>query len=165
MLALLERRPGDALGRFHAPRPGSHALRHRAVSHGIDPSGIPYKKIVPMIRLRVFNAHPTHRPRAKEVAALGRAMLRTEGFAKADCAIVFIGDRRMVSLNTRYLRHRYPTGVLPFSLGEAQGELAGEVYVNVDQARRQAKTYGATFRAEIARLALHGLLHLAGYDD
>jgi rRNA maturation RNase YbeY len=118
-----------------------------------------------MIRLRVFNAHPTYRTRAKEVATIGRALLRSEGIPDADCNIVFIGDRRMVALNSRYLRHRSATDVLSFSLGERPGELVGEVYVNLDQARRQAKTYRVTYRSEIARLAVHGLLHLAGHDD
>lgn len=118
-----------------------------------------------MIRLRVFNAHPVHRVRAKEVAAMGRAALRKEKVTDADCNIVFIGDRRMIALNSRYLQHRTATDVLSFSLGESGNGLVGEVYVNVDQARRQARFYGATYRSEIARLAIHGLLHLAGHDD
>jgi len=41
----------------------------------------------------------------------------------------------------------------------------GEVVVNLDQARRQAKNFRVSQKKEIARLVAHGVLHLLGYDD
>lgn len=72
----------------------------------------------------------------------------------------------MVRLNTAYLRHRYATDVLSFPLsGRGDTMLEGEVYVNLDQARRQAREYKVTMRNEAARLVIHGMLHLLAYDD
>jgi probable rRNA maturation factor len=40
----------------------------------------------------------------------------------------------------------------------------GDVYISTEQAREQAREYGVTFEEEMARLVVHGVLHLAGYD-
>ncbi len=72
----------------------------------------------------------------------------------------------MRELNGTYLGHHDTTDVLTFPLHEASDkELVAEIYVNVDQARRQARTYGVTIRNELSRLVIHGVLHLVGYDD
>lgn len=71
----------------------------------------------------------------------------------------------MIALNSTYLRHRYTTDVLSFSLNEHANALDGEVYVNLDQARRQAKEYSVSEREERKRLVVHGVLHLTGYED
>lgn len=42
--------------------------------------------------------------------------------------------------------------------------LLGDIVINIHQAKRQAKTYGLSFYAEIYRLLIHGTLHLLGYD-
>jgi rRNA maturation RNase YbeY len=67
-------------------------------------------------------------------------------------------------LNRRFLSHDYVTDVLSFDL-EGGKMLEGEVYVNLDRARQQAQEYGVAFGNEVARLVIHGTLHLVGYDD
>jgi rRNA maturation RNase YbeY len=80
--------------------------------------------------------------------------------------VIFINDRRMIELNSTYLHHRYTTDVISFLLTEKHSDLLeGEVYINLDQTRRQAKEYKVTFSSEKLRLVAHGVLHLAGYDD
>jgi rRNA maturation RNase YbeY len=78
--------------------------------------------------------------------------------------VVFINDRVSRRLNRQYLSHNYATDVLAFRLGGGS-QLEGEVYVNLDRARVQAQEYGVSFKNEIARLVIHGLLHLLGYRD
>ena len=69
-------------------------------------------------------------------------------------------------MNAAYLKRRRTTDVLSFPLSDSPDPLLeGEVYVNVDCARRQARRYGVTFRNEVARLVIHGMLHLLDYDD
>ena len=50
------------------------------------------------------------------------------------------------------------------ALHEEGEEMVGDVYVGVDQARRQAAEFGATPAEEVLRLAIHGTLHVLGYD-
>ena len=69
-------------------------------------------------------------------------------------------------MNGTYLGHRRTTDVLTFPLHEkGSRRLSGEIYVNLDQARRQAREYGVSIREETARLVIHGALHLCGYLD
>ncbi len=118
-----------------------------------------------MIRVRVFNAHPRFRERCAVISRYARSVLRSEGSPEADVNIVFVGDRTMLRLNGTFLRHFYQTDVISFPLSEPTGGLEGEIYVNLDQARRQARQYRATISSEVARLVVHGVLHLAGYRD
>jgi probable rRNA maturation factor len=40
----------------------------------------------------------------------------------------------------------------------------GDIYVSLDQAKRQAQEYGISLKEEASRLVIHGLLHLLRYD-
>ena len=81
--------------------------------------------------------------------------------------MVLVGDRRMGALHEEFLGISGPTDVLTFPLeSDAQGGVtAGEVIVCVPEARRQAKARGIQLRLEALLYALHGMLHLLGYDD
>ena len=79
-------------------------------------------------------------------------------------SVVVIDNRQMRRLNRTYLGHDYPTDVIAFPLEEGK-RIEGEIYVNADRARIQARRYRVSFNEEVARLVIHGTLHLAGYDD
>jgi rRNA maturation RNase YbeY len=93
-----------------------------------------------------------------------RAGEKISGATFAAVQIVLIGDRKMAQLHRDFSGIPGTTDVLTFDLSE-NGTREGEVYVCLDQARRQARDYRVTLRDEVARLAVHGLLHLAGYRD
>jgi len=66
-------------------------------------------------------------------------------------------------LHAEYFDDPSETDVITFPLpGPA---LCGEIYVCIDVAHDQAKRYGASIDEELSRLALHGILHLLGFDD
>jgi probable rRNA maturation factor len=78
---------------------------------------------------------------------------------------VLADDREMIRLNRCYLGKNRTTDVLAFDLSDAPGVVDGEVYIGLEQARRQARDHRVPLYVEVARLAIHGVLHLAGYDD
>jgi len=86
---------------------------------------------------------------------------------KGQCLFVLNNDSQMKRLNYRSLGKNRPTDVLVFDLAEAGGEayIDGEVYVDIQLARRQAVNNAVSYFEEVARLCTHGLLHLCGYDD
>ena len=119
-----------------------------------------------MDQICVFNAHPKHRIRHKETISLICRVLKSERRTRTELSIVFIGDEQMLKLNKTYLHHAYPTDVLSFPLNEQpETKIEGEVYVNLDQAHRQAQEYGLPICNEVSRLVIHGILHLLGYKD
>jgi probable rRNA maturation factor len=93
-----------------------------------------------------------------------RATLRAEGHDDAELSVAFLDDAAITSLNREYLDHDRPTDVISFALhGEGEPPL-GDVYVGVDQALRQAGELGVDPREELLRLAVHGTLHVLGWD-
>ncbi len=101
----------------------------------------------------------------REAVNLAAGGLANEGAPDAVVNIILIEDKTMIDLNSAYLEHHYTTDVLTFPLAEQGEPIEGEVYVNVAQAKRQAKEYGVSPRNEIGRLIVHGVLHLVGYED
>jgi len=112
----------------------------------------------------VHNAHPRRRISRGRVVQAVRRVVRGERRVRAQISVVFTDTRRIARLNARYLRHRGSTDVISFTLGEPR-TLEGEIYVNLDRARTQARAYGVPYALEVSRLVVHGTLHLLGYDD
>lgn len=98
------------------------------------------------------------------VEAAVRHVLRAEGVSQAEISIALVSDDEIASLNAEYLRHEGPTDVISFALHENGDPPLGDVYVGVEQAARQAAEFGATPAEEVLRLAVHGTLHVLGYD-
>jgi probable rRNA maturation factor len=117
-----------------------------------------------MLSVRVFNTHRTRRVHSGAIAGYVRRVLRKKKVRNAAIGIVFVDSRRCRTMNREYLGHDYVTDVMSFPL-ESRPRLEGEVYVNLDRARTQATEYGVSTANEVARLVIHGTLHLIGYDD
>jgi len=82
--------------------------------------------------------------------------------ARGAVTVAIVPDSRVRRLNWRYRRTDRATDVLSFPSGEP-GEL-GDIVIAAGVARRQARAAGHSLQAELRVLALHGLLHLLGYD-
>lgn len=89
---------------------------------------------------------------------------RVLGRKRAAISVVFIGSQRCKAINRTFLNHNYVTDVISFTL-ETQPMLEGEIYINLDRANQQAREYGVSFSNEVARLVIHGALHLIGLED
>ena len=87
--------------------------------------------------------------------------------ALAELSVVLVGDKRMGDLHEQFMGVAGPTDVLTFPMDEdARGRVtSGEVIVCVSEARRQARARKIPPRLEVLLYALHGMLHLLGFDD
>ena len=97
-----------------------------------------------------------------------RATLRRHGVVRARIGVAFVNDAAMARLNRKHLGRIGPTDVLSFDLREAVDEktaIDGEIVMSVDVAVNQARERGHAVEAELALYAVHGTLHLLGYDD
>ncbi len=82
-----------------------------------------------------------------------------------DVNIIFCSDHYILDINRRYLEHDYFTDIITFDYCEGE-KLSGDLFISVDTVRENALEYGAeSFDQELARVMVHGLLHLIGYDD
>lgn len=116
--------------------------------------------------MAVSNRQRRVRVSTPRLRATAEAALRALGRADLHVDVTVVDDPAIRRLNARYLRRRTTTDVLAFDL-EAPGpsRLMGEVIVCADTARRQARRVGVSVALELDLLVVHGLLHLAGWDD
>ena len=77
--------------------------------------------------------------------------------------------RKITELNETYLQHQGSTDVITFDLSDGglrrPREIDGEIVISVDMARREARRRRLPVTQELLRYAIHGTLHLCGYDD
>ncbi len=78
--------------------------------------------------------------------------------------IVLVGLERIHELNRDFRGKDQPTDVLSFDLSDRDEDIEGEIYIGVDRAVAQAEDIGCSLAEELARLMIHGTLHLAGHD-
>jgi len=83
--------------------------------------------------------------------------------------VIVVNDATMRRLNRRFRDRDKPTDVLSFPMGDPlpgsiQRALIGEIYCNYSHCQRWVKENGGTVADELLRLAVHGCLHLLGYD-
>ena len=109
----------------------------------------------------------------KRLSSLTLKTVKGIGFErKAELSVVLTGDAEVKKLNRLYRGKNKTTDVLSFPLLEGkkfpsslkEGVVLGDVVVSVPQTKRQALERGKTFKAELALLVVHGILHLLGYD-
>jgi probable rRNA maturation factor len=93
-------------------------------------------------------------------------VLEGESAERKAVNIVYCTDKMIGELNRRFLQKNRTTDVLAFELNDNESAgFLGEVYVNLQQARRQAADNNIIYKEEVGRLTIHGVLHLLGYDD
>lgn len=89
--------------------------------------------------------------------------------ADGDISLHFIGDKKMKALNTKHRHKNKTTDVLSFATGEKGmsdngGRDWGDIFIDVPHIRRQARHWDENFETEMARMIIHGILHILGYD-
>jgi len=79
-------------------------------------------------------------------------------------ALIFVNDEYLKKLHGKYLDDLSTTDVMTFDLRD-EDSLDSEIYLSVDTAKKVADELKISVEEELLRYMLHGILHLAGYDD
>lgn len=102
----------------------------------------------------------------RRIGRTARRALRDLGRSDALVNLTFVDDAFIRRLNRRFSGHDRPTDVLAFPLDvPGPSRLWGEIVISAETAGRQARRLGIAVGLELDLLVVHGLLHLAGYDD
>ena len=127
-----------------------------------------------MNRIGIFNETDVELTEEKKmIRKLVKEVLKEENVRNAECNIIFVDNEKIHEINQEYRHIDRVTDVISFALEDemenepsAQYEMRvlGDIYISVDRAKEQALEYGHSFLREICFLAIHGMLHLLGYD-
>ena len=83
---------------------------------------------------------------------------------KMSMQIIFVTQEEIHRLNLAYRKIDKPTDVLSFVNDDESDKSLGDIFISIEQAKKQAEDLGHSFEREIGFLAVHGYLHLKGYD-
>ena len=78
--------------------------------------------------------------------------------------IVLTSDNNVLELNKKYLSRNYLTDIITFDYTENQ-VIAGDLFISVTRVRENSEKFDVTFKKELKRVIVHGVLHLLGYGD
>lgn len=100
------------------------------------------------------------------IAQIARDVLRAEHVRDALLSIAFITRPAIARINRRHLGHAGATDVISFGFTRATSAdpVIGDIYICPDVARANAHSRSVGVRDEVARLVVHGVLHVLGYD-
>jgi probable rRNA maturation factor len=112
-----------------------------------------------VVLLNRQKARPVSAPRLRRVLREAAQALRVRG----ELSLVLAGDGLLRRLNREYRGKDKPTDVLSFP-GDGGEAGLGDIVISVAKAERNARRFGRTLPQELDVLALHGFLHVLGYD-
>jgi probable rRNA maturation factor len=117
--------------------------------------------------IEIINRQKKHPVRTKAFKRLLGELSARYRLADPEVTLAFVGERAIRTLNRKYGKKDKPTDVLSFPLGEkgADGRFyLGDIVIAVPVAYRQSRAKGHSLDWELRLLAIHGFLHLLGYD-
>lgn len=116
--------------------------------------------------IQFFTEDITYKIRKKRILRRGIEQVVSEkGYRLGSVNIIFCSDRFLRRYNVKFLRHNYYTDVIAFNLSDQEKEITGDIFISLERVRENARKYRVTVAREIARVIIHGILHLTGMDD
>jgi len=117
--------------------------------------------------LVILNRQKKHRLRIRAFERLLAELAARYGLQAPEVSLSFVGERAIQTLNRKFMKKNKPTDVLSFPLGETGPDgnyYLGDIVIAVPVAFRQARSKGHSLDRELRLLAIHGFLHLLGFD-
>ena len=118
----------------------------------------------------IFNEYSEEINEIEDIKKVLDIAINYEKLKDVEFNIILVDNTYIHNLNKEYRNIDRETDVITFALedneevDENEHRLLGDIYISVDKAKSQALEYKHSFKREICFLAVHGFLHLLGYD-
>jgi len=109
-----------------------------------------------VIEINNLTTNPVDKEFLEKVA---KKVLIGENKEKLELSIVLVGQARIRKLNKKYRRKNRSTDVLSFTYDDS-----GEIVICLPEVKKNAKKFHSPLQKELAKVLIHGILHLLGYD-
>jgi len=105
-------------------------------------------------------------PKEKIVKEISSSVFNKYNISEAEISLIFGSDKLLSSLKKQFFHKDQWTDVIAFRLNEYKKKsVEGEIYISLPRAKENAESFGEPFEKEVARLIIHGNLHLLGFED
>lgn len=134
----------------------------------------PTNSDLPMIHVHIHNEQSHMNIDEPFLIEVVEQTLTGEGISDAEISLAIVDDASIHQVNREHLQHDYPTDVISFRLDEPNEDFSipgestgfeGEIVISAETAARRAGEFDWSPAEEVVLYLVHGLLHLAGYDD
>ena len=105
-----------------------------------------------------------------ELKELLKNVCKDECLGDGEFNVIIVDENRIKDLNREHRNIDKVTDVISFALEDddtfnlEEYRILGDIYICIEKVKKQAEEYGHSFKRELSFLAIHGLLHLLGYD-
>ena len=105
-------------------------------------------------------------PNLNYVQIIVKSILVDKEIKDAELSYIFCNDDFLSKLKKKFFKKNQFTDVISFRLNSyEENRIEGEIYISLPRAKENAKIYEEPYEKEVARLIIHGCLHLLGYSD
>lgn len=89
-----------------------------------------------------------------------------QGYGKktGEISYIFCSDAKILDVNRQYLQHDYYTDIITFDY-TAGTKISGDIFISLDTVRSNSEAFHTTYKEELHRTIIHGILHLCGIND
>ncbi|MBA65238.1 MAG: rRNA maturation RNase YbeY [Candidatus Marinimicrobia bacterium] len=114
-----------------------------------------------------FDCDPSQKaPNQKGILEILEKVLSINKIKNAEISYIFGDDQLLLELKNKFFKKNHFTDVIAFRLNNYEESIVeGEVYISLPRAKENAKLFNQPYEKEVARLIIHGCLHLIGYSD
>ena len=91
--------------------------------------------------------------------------IQSEGKQVGELNYIFCSDEYLHKINMEYLNHDTFTDIITFDNSESEAMIEGDIFISIDRVRDNAQDLQIAFDEELARVMIHGVLHLVGFQD
>lgn len=88
-----------------------------------------------------------------------------EGYRLENLNYIFCSDEYLYRMNQEYLNHDTYTDIITFDNSETEKTIDTDIFISVERVKENSQTQKIDFENELARVLIHGVLHLMGWGD
>ena len=119
-----------------------------------------------MINIQFEIDQQVESPNEKISKEIISSVLKGEGKSEANILVIFTIDQILIDLKKKFFNKDHLTDVIAFRMNAYEEvKVEGEIYISIPRVKKNAEEYGQSFSKELARIIIHGILHLLNYDD
>lgn len=106
------------------------------------------------------------KPNTEISSELISRVISIEGVEAAEILVILTTDKILINLKKKFFNKEHLTDVIAFRMNEYEEEkVEGEIYISIPQVQKNAKEFDQSYPKELARIIIHGSLHLLNYND